>query len=387
MSVSKSSGELILWHEFDGPGDISINVIEKICKMYSERNNIRIKPIVKNIYEITRFLKDRNSGRDFPQMAFLPSDLVMHAYDGKFSVVPDDLYNGKISENALRTMSFDGKQFGLPVIGGNHLLLYYNKDIFPWGISDWKELWGTAGQLRSKEIIPISLDLEQLYWILPILSAFGAWPVEGLDPKNINFDSLKKAFCFITAMLNEGILRSCEASTEMPGKFFTGKIGAVIAGEWAYGYIMKNMGDKAGVCGIPAIEGSKCTAVSSTLGLMYMGHSLDTGFREHLLGFGRFMLDEECQTLWLREVDRIPLNVKISERLVRDASGGKKVVLEQLYGSHPLLASSTSENLWAVLELGKELYWHKSLGIDETVEKMKERIYLLNVELIRHKTK
>jgi arabinogalactan oligomer/maltooligosaccharide transport system substrate-binding protein len=382
MSDSKIPNELILWHEFDGPGDVSINVIGKICDMYSERNHIRIKPVVKNIYEITRFLKrrngngnnDRNGVSEFPHMAFLPSDLVMYAYNGRFSVVPEQLYQGRIDENALSTMIYEGKQFGLPVLGGNHLLLYYNKDIFPSGISDWTELYKTVGELRSRSIIPISLDLYQMYWILPILSAFGAWPVEGIDPKNIKFDSLKEAFCFIDKMLDEGILGNCEASIEMLDKFFDGKIGAIIAGEWSYKYIMENMGNKAGICGIPDIAGKKCTVTSSTLGLMYMGSSLETEFKDYLLGFGEFMLSEECQELWMQEVDRIPLIKEVNKKLVQDALGGKKVVLEQLYESHPLKVSSTSEELWSTLELGKELFWYRSYEIDEAMDKMKERI-------------
>lgn len=376
MEILKCSKKLILWHEFDGPGDISIKVLEKICEMYSETNNVNVIPVVKNIYEITAFFKSKPKDIDMPQMAFLPSDMVMFAYKGGFSEVPKYLYKDRISESALKTMVFEGKQLGLPVIGGNHLLLYYNKNIFPHGILDWEELYGKVEEFRGKQISPVSLDIYQLYWILPILSAFGAWPVEGQNPNNIDFDSLKKAFCFISSMMDKGILESYAASTEMLDKFFEGKVGAIIAGEWSYSYIMKNFGENTGVCRIPSIGGKCCTSVTSALGLVYTGHSLESENRDCLLGFGEFLLSEECQMMWINGVDRIPLNMKVGDKLIKNASDNKRVVLKQMNESHPLLVTRHSEKLWPVLEEGKEMFWYGNLEIDETIKKMKEKINL-----------
>ncbi|MCX8128670.1 MAG: extracellular solute-binding protein [Clostridia bacterium] len=378
MQTNKKVNELVLWHEFDGPGDISINVLEKICKMYSERNYIKINPVAKNIYEITAYFRGDKRGNEAPDMAFLPSDFVIFANTGRFSEIPDNIFKDLISENSLKTMNFSGKQYGLPVIGGNHLVLYYNKDIFPSGLLEWKELKQKVDELQKKKIIPVSLDICQLYWILPILSAFDAWPVKGCDPGNINYLALKDAFRFIDTMMKQGIVGTFDASTEMLEKFFDGKIGAIIAGEWSYGYIMRNLGEKAGVCAIPAINGRKCTSTTSTLGLVYVEQSLQSEYRDELLGFGKFLLSEECQMMWLNEVDRIPLNVNISQKIKNSASQNKRIVLEEMYASHPLLITETSKNLWPVMELGKELFWQRCLGIDETIEKMKEKVQLLN---------
>lgn len=377
MEILKRAKKLILWHEFDGPGDISIKVLEKICELYSETNNVNVIPVVKNIYEITAFFKSHPKDIDMPQMAFLPSDMVMFAYKGGFSAVPEDLYKDKIHENALKTMIFDGRQYGLPILGGNHLLLYYNKRIFPYGILYWEELDVMVQELQRKQVTPISLDTYQLYWILPVLSAFDAWPVKDQDPNNIDFTALKKAFCFIRSMMDKGILESYAASTEMLDKFFEGKVGAIIAGEWSFSYIMKKFGENTGVCRIPSIGGKCCTSVTSTLGLVYTGHSLESDYRASLLGFGEFLLGEKCQMMWINQVDRIPLNMKVGDKLIRYASDNKKVVLRQIHECHPLLVTGHSEKLWPVLEEGKELFWYGHIEIDETMRKMKEKINLL----------
>ncbi|WP_405168821.1 extracellular solute-binding protein [Paenibacillus sp. FSL H3-0286] len=349
--MEKNNKEVVIWHEFDGPGDTSIEVLEGICKLYTERFGVQITPQVMNITELTARLNQIKDTQQGPHLAMVPADMSSYVENGLYSEVPGGLFDDTLTEGALSTMQMKGVQYGIPVLRGNHLVVYYNPSIYPSAPTTWDVFEEAAERLSAQGIVPIGADLQQGYWFIPFLTAFGGWPVQNGKP-NIVTSEMKQALQFIRDKMDQGVLVSLDGSTGLLEQFIDGKIGAIICGEWIYNHLDKHMNNRLAVCQLPSIEGRQSLSMSSSIGLIYPNHSLTSEEREDILSFTRFMLSDECQTMWTLGVQRIPAHEEVLNRLAASAAPNKKMILSLLDHSRPMPTYPFMIHVWEALNAG-----------------------------------
>lgn len=155
------SRELVIWHEFDGPGDTSIEVLEQLCREYSQSHGIQVTPKVMNISELESRLYDVASTGDGPHMAFVPADMTGFGMRSRYSIVPTEICNlvESFGSESLVSMQLEGQQYGVPVLKGNHLVLYYNNEIYPEAPASWEEIRESGTELISKGITQLQVTL------------------------------------------------------------------------------------------------------------------------------------------------------------------------------------------------------------------------------------
>ncbi|WP_339189000.1 extracellular solute-binding protein [Paenibacillus sp. FSL P2-0121] len=349
--MEKNNKEVVVWHEFDGPGDTSIEVLEGICKLYTERFGVQITPQVMNITELTARLNQIKDTQQGPHLAMVPADMSSYVENGLYSEVPGGLFGDTLTEGALSTMQMNGVQYGIPVLRGNHLVVYYNPSIYPSAPTTWDVFEEAAERLSAQGIVPIGADLQQGYWFIPFLTAFGGWLVQNGKP-NIVTSEMKQALQFISDKMDQGVLVSLDGSTGLLEQFIDGKIGAIICGEWIYNHLDKHMNNRLAVCQLPSIEGRQSLSMSSSIGLIYPNHSLTSEEREDILSFTRFMLSDECQTMWTLGVQRIPAHEEVLNRLAASAAPNKKMILSLLDHSRPMPTYPFMIHVWEALNAG-----------------------------------
>lgn len=349
--MEKKNKEIVLWHEFDGPGDTSIEVLEGICKLYTERFDVQVTPQVMNITELTARLNRIKDTHQGPHLAMVPADMSSYVENGLYSEVPGGLLDDVLTEETLSTMQMDGVQHGIPVLRGNHLVLYYNPEIFTNAPTTWDVFEEEAERLSAQGIVPIGADLQQGYWFIPFLTAFGGWPVQNGKP-NIITAEMKQALQFIRDKMDQGVLVSLDGSTGLLEQFINGKIGAIICGEWIYNHLDKHMNHRLAVCRLPVIEGRQSLSMTSSIGLIYPNHSLTSEEREDILSFTRFMLSDECQTMWTLDVQRIPAQEETLKRLTDIAAPNKKMILSLLDQARPMPTFPFMIHVWEALNAG-----------------------------------
>jgi arabinogalactan oligomer/maltooligosaccharide transport system substrate-binding protein len=349
--MEKNNKEIVLWHEFDGPGDTSIEVLEAICKLYTERFDVQITPQVMNITELTARLNGIKDTHQGPHLAMVPADMSSYVESGLYSEVPGWMFDDVLTEGTLSTMQMDGTQYGVPVLRGNHLVMYYNPEIYASAPTTWEVFEEAAERLSAQGIVPIGADLQQGYWFIPFLTAFGGWPVENGKP-NIVTPEMRQALQFIGDKMDQGVLVSLDGSTGLLEQFIDGKIGAIICGEWIYNHLDKQMSNRLAVCQLPVIEGRQSLSMSSSIGLIYPNHSLTSEEREDILSFTRFMLSDECQTMWTLGVQRIPAQEEVLNRLAASAAPNKKMILSLLDQTQPMPTHPFMIYVWEALNAG-----------------------------------
>lgn len=346
--------ELVVWHEFDGPGDTSIEVLEEICRLYSERFGVNVISEVMSIQELGERLVAIERTGEGPHMAFVPADMVVFKERALLSEVPVELFADELEENMRYSMTMDGTAYGIPVLTGNHLVLYYNKEIYAQPPASWEEIQQLALALKEKGVKPIGGDLSQSFWFMPFFTAFGGWPLKDGKADLAN-ESMREALQFVKSRIDEGLLANLDGSTALLEQFIDGGIGAIICGEWIFNYLDRNLGHKLGVAKLPDIEDKPAAPFNSSIGFIYPNHSLESEDRELALSFTRFMLSEECQMKWAEIVQRIPTNGGVQRNLSEQGSPNKRAILSLLGNSRTMPIHPNMIAIWATMGAGLDV--------------------------------
>ncbi|MEK4509706.1 extracellular solute-binding protein [Paenibacillus anaericanus] len=358
------SRELVIWHEFDGPGDTSIEVLEQLCREYSQSHGIQVTPKVMNISELESRLYDVASTGDGPHMAFVPADMTGFGMRSRYSIVPTEICNlvESFGSESLVSMQLEGQQYGVPVLKGNHLVLYYNNEIYPEAPASWEEIRESGTELISKGITPIAGDFEQPYWFIPFLTAFGGWPLKEGRPNFLN-DEMKLALQFVYDQAEAGLLESMNGSIELLERFIAGEVGAIVCGEWIFNYLDGQLGQKLGVGSLPSVQGRTSISMSSAIGLVYPNDSLESELREDILSFTSFMLSEASQWAWGTQVQRIPIHPVVLEQLMDTVSYTRRELISLQKGSRYIPISPYMNAVWKSIQAGLQLLLQQGVSI------------------------
>ncbi|MNO37479.1 Maltose-binding periplasmic protein precursor [compost metagenome] len=353
--ASDKDKELIIWHEFDGPGDTSIQVLEELCEQYSRENGIKVTPEVMNISLLVPRLRDVAKGGQAPHMAFVPADMAVFVETALYSTVPEQLSSivEGYGTGDLASMQVESVQYGLPVIKGNHMVLYYNREIFDQPPVSWEEIEGLREKLKQKGIVPIGADLQDPYWFIPFFTGFGGWPLHEGKPAILN-QEMEKALHFVSDQMETGNLISLNGSHELLEQFIAGQVGAIYCGEWIFNYLDQQMGARLGVSGLPSIYGKPSISMSSSIGLVFPNRSLDldSEVREEILSFAAFMLSEESQLKWGSKVQRCPVHPAVQAQLLSTYSQNRVQLLGLLKESRPMPIERIMNTVWNTIASG-----------------------------------
>ncbi|MFD2671224.1 sugar ABC transporter substrate-binding protein [Marinicrinis sediminis] len=360
--------ELILWHEFDGPGDTSIEVLEGICRDFEAESGIVVKPEVMNITVLVERLTKLKEQSHKPDIAFVPSDMTGYAALADYTEVPERLWSGIMDEAVLQTMRLQDKQYGIPIVSGNHLVVFYNKEWYPEAPVTWQDYERVAEQAHPS-FVPLATDLVQGFFFIPFLTAFHGWPMkEG----SANFDTpeCKNALRFVKTKLSQGMLGNENGSTSLLEKFFAGDIGAIICGEWIFNYVSQHMGDRLGVTELPVIEGGKAISMTSSVGLVFPNQSLQSAKREDIIRFVQYMLEPTVQVRWESEVLRTPARNDLGELLEPIVTENKRKVSELMKDCRPMSCDPIMMHIWEAMCLGLEAFIERQLSEEEAIAVM-----------------
>ncbi|MBW6410643.1 sugar ABC transporter substrate-binding protein [Clostridium weizhouense] len=357
--------EIIIWHEFDGIADTTLSLLEDITKEMSKKTGFNFKLHMTNIVEFIEGLSNIYKTHNGPHMAFIPSDITVFAEQGLFSEVNTSIFDGYADKKIYETMSYKGKQYGVPILGGNHAVIYYNKELMEEIPKDFDDLIRMKDDFIEKKIAPIAIDMSVPYWFIPFFTAFGGWPMNEnleLDPK-----ALKDTFLFLRELLKEGVIVNYRATDVMLDKFIEGKVACMMNGEWIYNYMLQKCNEKLGVFLIPNINGKKAKVTTSTIGWVFPCDSLKSEYKEPIMEFVKYMMSDECQLRLLNEVHRIPVNKKVIEEANKKATETTKNILSQLKFNETIPVDLKMRKVWDDLEFGLKMLGNESCSIDDIV--------------------
>ncbi len=313
--VSKKPGPILFWHNQVG---VQQQILATFVREFNAAHGARIR--METGVDIESALLTQLDTKKAPHLLLSPADVVGYHKHYRLSEVPANIRFPGVRPQYASAAQVDGKTYAVPILGGNHLLLFYNKKFVKKPAQTWDELAAQREELNKKGVGVIGWYYVEPYYFLPFLTAFGSWP---LSRGTVNLDTvaMRKALEFYKS-LSDRRLVPVDCGVDCPTRRFYGeKFAYAINGDWALHEASRELGSNFGVTAIPQIGKSELRSVRIPHALAFPGRSLSGPHRDTLIRFTQFLLSPEIQTRWMNEAQRIPA-------LERDLPGNPDEILK-----------------------------------------------------------
>lgn len=338
----------------------------EIIAAFEKQTGIRIKAATFGNDQLKVELLQRANTATLPDAVIVPADF-LGLKELAFSEVPREFQDRNLAESSLKAVTVNNMQKGMPVIAGNHLLLYYNKSLTPKPADSWqklavqqtafKEKWG-----KSKELIGWSYN--EMYWFVPFLGAFEGHPF-AQNQITLDTQAMHSAMQFYRELADSGITnRNCDYSCAQD-MFKTGKLAYTINGVWSLGQYEEVLGDDLGVTLLPKVNGKDLKPFYSVHALAFPQKSLSSAKAAALEKFGRFIQSYKIQKLMWESFTSLPVNESLMSELMKDADADLKAVLAQLKEATPMPIAYEMSIIWEAMLKGNQRYWADILTLEE----------------------
>ena len=307
-----------LWTK-EGEADGSLQWVQKLADDFTAANpNVTIEVIQKEVGG------SESLRQDFQLQSFAgnPPALLWTVGDhlGPFTaaglLLPlDGLIDAESYDPAaLEAMkTADGTTYGVPINTGNHLMLYYNRDMVADCPADSDALIDVAKANTDAAAGTFGLAYRQdeSFWLAPFLGGFGGevFAEDGVTP-TLDTEAMVSALTFMNDLEFVHGVMPVEADYQIADDLFKqGKAAMIINGDWTLGdYAALDF--EIGVCPIPPFVGGG-PARPYTSGTFFMVSDTvaeDEALQAAVLDFVSFATNTENQLIQLAELKRLPSN-------------------------------------------------------------------------------
>ncbi|RDU22506.1 extracellular solute-binding protein [Anaerosacchariphilus polymeriproducens] len=218
-------------------------------------------------------------------------------FDEIFQLTDKHLANGSI---------INGKRTGIPLVGGNHQLLFYNKNYVNEKPETMEELICTSEKIKKEFnleygfVFPTGLS----YFILPFLYGYGA-DLWSSNSEAIPRLALYKTICLLKELIyDKSILPIKWEQTESNECFIQGKAAFCIGGDWNISGFDKATGHNLGICEIPKLN-RECRSTANA-SYLFISKFITKDLYYNIKEFCKKFLSEEIQTKVINELYRMP---------------------------------------------------------------------------------
>lgn len=321
----QAANSLVFWNSQQ-----SSEVVASFVKDFSKKTGtpVDVNWIIHSDYR-SSLLRHSFDG-DLPDIALVPGDFLSMGAELKLSEIPASAQDKSILANAKAAGEYDGRSLGAPVIWGNHLMLYYNRDLVKTPATSFAELEKQAIDLRAKGVKPLGMNFGEMYWLVPFLGAYGGWPLDKQGGITLNTKPMEMALEFYYGLVSKKLTeKPCRYDCTYE-RFVSGEFAYNMTGDWNYKDLKEKMGDKLGVSVLPAIDGRPMVPMFSSYVLIFPNNGLSGPKREVLLKFLKFMQSPEMQRRWALEAKLFPVSERVFKEVTAKADDNMKASLQQL---------------------------------------------------------
>ncbi|TCI05461.1 extracellular solute-binding protein [Corallincola luteus] len=351
IGFSSQAVELMLWHQKEE----AKLWLPNVAKEYEEKTGVKINVAFLPTGELKTTLVRSVIDGTAPAMALVPSDFIGDRGKLQLSTVDASLLSSAQTSESLATVMFDENYYGVPLQGGNHLLLFYNKKFVQQPAATWQQLITQAKALREINVQPIGWKYGEMYWFCAFIPPFGGFPVAD-NRVTLDTQAVRDALTFYRNLSREGLIDpNCDYDCSFD-RFKNGEFAYAINGDWAFKETASALGDDFGITLLPTINGKPIQPMYGTLSLVYPGYSLNSPAAEAIKGFSSYLQSPEMQQRYYDDLGALPVNEQIVAKIKSSASPEMQILLKQLElarGAPPTPAMSAA---WLGMRKGFALF-------------------------------
>ncbi len=289
---------LVLWHAQDRS---QARFLEKVVREVDPA--IRLESGV----ELAPALVTQSQRGLAPAAAIVPADSLSLAAELRLSEIPADLKSPEVPAEHFERATLGGKLHGLPLLDGNHPLLFFNRRWIASAPASWDALREQVRKLPKGG--PKGVGWHRTpYFFAPFWRAFGGRPFDD-DPGDTAI--LEKTLAFFASLESDRIVEAKCGFACATDDFLAGRYAFAINGDWALRDAFDRLGEGLGVAAIPNVESGPVHAYRLAHVLVFPNDSLRGPHRGRLLALARHLQSLPVQTRWQNEAFRRPVNAKV----------------------------------------------------------------------------
>lgn len=227
----------------------------------------------------------------------------------EFMVIEDSILNEILSlanEELVKGSIVNGKRTGIPLSGGNHQLLFYNKKLVDQVPETMQDLIDIAESTKKKKKLDYGFVFPTgaCYFILPFLYGFGAnlWSND-LTP--IAADPLNKTICFLRELIYERKIAPVKwEQAESIECFIKGKAAYCIGGDWNIKEFDMATDSNLGICKIPRLE-RECRSTANA-SYLFVSKYIKEELLNNIKEICKIFLGQNVQSSIIKSLYRMP---------------------------------------------------------------------------------
>lgn len=286
-----------------------------------------------------------------PDAIIMPADHTgLHSFIKYSEINPKD-FPASIPQRIWSSSVSDGRYFGVPLIQGNHLMLFYNKKWIVEPAADWEDMFKQQAELNAKGVATIAWSFDEIYWFLPFLGAYGGWPLNN-GVVELDSPAMAAALDFYKSLrVRELPYPSCsyQCSVDL---FKAGKVAYTINGDWVGKEFQDALGDNLGVSAIPMAEGKKMVPTFASHVLAFPNQGLSGDKRALLLQLAHYLQSTAIQQQLWEKMGAIPVEDTAFNYVQGHAQGYLKKTIELMAGTKPLPSDKEMSFIWDAIDKG-----------------------------------
>ena len=355
----------------------TLSLLTDRLKQFEQSSGYKVNLVFIHLDDLKPLLIKGALNNSLPDVVLAPSDFSSLAPLINLSKLPDSLLSEELMPEALNSMYYQGDYYGVPVMGGNHLMLFYNKKYVQKPAKNWQELKAQAAGLRAQGIEPIGWNYPEMYWFTGFAATFGGSPLNQGKP-SLNSNAYADALVFYKELSDSGLVDpACDYDCAHKD-FQKERFAYSINGEWALSDFEKTFAENLGIAVIPSIGDKPFRPLFSTAGLIFPNNSLQGDKKEAMQALALFFQSQTFQDSLFTEKRFLPVNQKSFKQVQKNASQNIKMLLKQLAQAKPMLPDPIMANTWIGMKKGFERYMAGVSSAQDAVsymQKFTERDY------------
>lgn len=281
---------------------------------------------------------------------------------------------------ASEAVKLKGAVMGVPTTYGNHLMLFFNKNLVQQAPATTAELIAEAKKHTDVKAGKYGLVFFQNepFWLVPFVGAFGGWPLsldmEGNARVELNSEAMKNALAYVYRLKSteQIIPKECDYDCAK-GLFLEGKAALTINGDWSVKEFQAKLGDQLGMAPLPVLTETNRPLSPMVSGrYVFVNAQMPANKREAVTKFLRYLTSREIQIEVAERLGRIPstsealndprvVSLKSIQPLIAAAANGR-----------PMPAQTEMRAAWDAMRPVQQKVMSGDLAPDKAVEIMQQ---------------
>ena len=358
--------ELELWHSQQAG-----YVIDQVIARFNQESGHQVRALQFEPDKIKADILLAAQAKGLPDLMLVPSDFIGLYQQMRLSPIPDEWFSSELMNNALHYVTLDARRWGMPMMQGNHLMLFYNKALVSAPVTRWQQLAAITPALKAKGVYPVSWPYNDMYYFAAFLHTFGGTPV---SKGRITLDTpamVQALEAYRTVASEQWIDPDCDYDTALT-RFNEGKSAYLINGDWAFNDLVKNMGDQLGVALLPNWQTRPMHSMSGAYVITASRKAMEEkDRRDAIQALLAFIQRQDIQQFIYQQGALLPVNQQAFTTISRHPTPLAKVLLEQFTVTIPMPSDSAMSIAWQAMDKGFERF-KEGLGAPETARYMQQ---------------